>query len=237
MESRDMMNENGYGFWTLAVFNIGLFAFFAISYMRPRSKLDWRGFQSFMAFIIALFTEMYGFPLTIYALSGWLTKQYPEVDLLAHGSGHLWETLLGYQGPYYLSPGFYISHIFIWGGVILLARTWKVLHQAQKEKRIAKEGLYAHLRHPQYLIFILIMFGFLINWPTIPTLVMFPVLCLTYLSLAKREEKDSIKAFGEEYLTYRAEVPAFIPRLRKFKAVVQNVPQLPKLQSSCESDS
>jgi hypothetical protein len=87
-----------YGLWDLVVLNVVVFALFAFSFARPSTGRDWRSFSAFTAFLVALFTEMYGFPLTIYLLSGWLQGRYPGLDLLSHNSGHIWETLLGSQG-------------------------------------------------------------------------------------------------------------------------------------------
>jgi hypothetical protein len=87
-----------YGLWSLVVINTAVFAIFAFSFTRPRAARDWRSFGGFTAFLVALFTEMYGFPLTIYFLSGWLQRRYPGLDLLSHDAGHLWETLLGGVG-------------------------------------------------------------------------------------------------------------------------------------------
>lgn len=87
--------ESAYGLWWLVIINSAIFIMFAFSFFKPATARDWRTFSAFSAFIIALFVEMYGFPLTIYLLSGWLQTRFPELDLLSHNSGHLWSTLLG----------------------------------------------------------------------------------------------------------------------------------------------
>jgi len=161
-----------------------------------------------------MFTEMYGFPLTIYLLSGWLGSRYPGIDILSHNAGHLWYTLLGFEGEPHLSLFHIVSSVFILGGLYLLASAWGVLYRAQKNNTLATTGPYAYVRHPQYDAFILVMIGFLIQWPTILTLLMFPILVWTYIHLAKREEKDVLAEFGEEYSSYMAKIPGFIPRLR-----------------------
>ncbi|HAG79723.1 MAG TPA: isoprenylcysteine carboxyl methyltransferase, partial [Cyanobacteria bacterium UBA12227] len=93
-----MKDIPAYGLWVLVIINSLIFIIFAFSFTKPRTTRDWRSFGAFSAFIVALFTEMYGFPLTIYLLSGWLQKRYPQLDLLSHDAGHLWWTLLGLKG-------------------------------------------------------------------------------------------------------------------------------------------
>lgn len=209
------MNESApaYGLWPLVVINAGVFIMFAFSFTKPRTKRDWRSFGAFSAFLVALFTEMYGFPLTIYLLSGWLSSRYPGLDLFAHNSGHLWNTLLGLNGNPHFSAIHLFSEAFIIGGFILIGAAWRVLYQAQTTQQVAATGPYAYLCHPQYTGFILIMVGFLILWPTLLTLLMFPVLVAMYVRLAKREEREAESAFGEAYTLYAADTPAFFPRL------------------------
>lgn len=202
-----------YGLWPLVLINSAVFILFAFSFARPQSRRDWRSLSAFSAFIVALFTEMYGYPLTIYLLSGWLSRRYPGVDLLSHQSGHLWETLFGWQGDPHLNPLHLLSIALIFGGFILLSSAWKVLHAAQQGRRLATAGPYARLRHPQYAAFILIMLGFLLQWPTLPTLVMFPILVWAYVRLARREEREARAEFGAAYARYAAVTPAFFPRL------------------------
>ena len=210
--------SSAYGLWGLVVINALVFIIFALTFTRPRSGRDWRSFGAFAAFLVALFTEMYGFPLTIYLLSGWLATRYPGLDLLSHNVGHLWETLLGFEGDPHLNPLHIISSLLIGGGFILLAAAWDVLYKAQKAKRLATTGPYARLRHPQYLGFILIMSGFLLQWPTILTLAMFPVLVAMYVKLARREEQDALNEFGDEYRRYTSVTPAFWPRFGRAKS-------------------
>jgi protein-S-isoprenylcysteine O-methyltransferase Ste14 len=209
-----MSEHDAYGLWTLVLFNSAIFIFFAFSFTKPRTRLDWRSLGAFSAFIVALFTEMYGFPLTIYLLSGWLQSRYPALDLFAHDSGHLWHTLLGMEGNPHFDIFHIASNLLIIGGFFMLASAWSVLHRAQQQQRLATTGLYGRMRHPQYVAFMLVMFGFLLQWPTLLTLVMFPVLVMVYIRLARREETLVIQEFGDEYRRYRARTPAFIPRLR-----------------------
>ena len=210
-----------YGLWTLVVIDSLVFVLFAFSFFKPQTKRDWRTFGAFSAFIVALFTEMYGFPLTIYLLSGWLASRFPGVDFLSHDAGHLWYELLGFKGNPHLNPIHLLSNLFVFGGFILLASAWRVLHAAQQEHRLAVTGPYSWIRHPQYDGFILIMLGFLIQWPTLPTLVMFPILVYTYARLARREEAEIHAEFGQAWERYAAETPAFIPWRRRSGGTIE----------------
>ena len=202
-----------YGLWSLVIINSLVFIIFALSFSKPQSKRDWRSFGAFSAFIVALFTEMYGYPLTIYLLSGWLSTRFPGVDFLSHDAGHLLEVMFGWKSNPHFGPFHLLSNVFIFGGFILLGSAWKILYAAQREHRLATSGLYARMRHPQYVGFVLIMFGFLLQWPTILTLAMFPVLVVMYGYLAKREEEDMLGQFGPQYREYAARTPRFFPRL------------------------
>ena len=109
-----------YGLWALVIINSAIFIIFAFSFFKPKTKRDWRTFSTFSAFIVALFVEMYGFPLTIYLLSGWFARRYPGLDLLSHDTGHLWETLLGWRGDPHLNPLHLLSNVLIAGGFFIL---------------------------------------------------------------------------------------------------------------------
>ena len=155
---------------------------------------------------------MYGFPLTIYFLSGWLQSNYPNIDWLAHDSGHLLEMMFGWKSNPHFGPFHLLSFIFIISGFTLIASGWKVLFTAQSQNILATTGVYSYVRHPQYLGFIFTMLGFLVQWPTILTLAMFPVLTWMYFRLAQTEEQEALNEFGDQYKAYRKRVPAFIPR-------------------------
>lgn len=212
-----MTDATAYGLWSLVAVNSAIFILFAFSFFKPKSKRDWRSFGAFSAFLVALFTVMYGYPLTIYFLSGWLQSHYPEVDWLTHDAGHLPEMLFGWQANPHFGPFHLLSFVFIGGGFWLLVSAWRVLHAAQQTGTLATSGPYAKIRHPQYDAFILIMFGFLLQRPTILTLLMFPVLVYMYLRLARREEAEMGKAFGDAYARYAAVTPAFVPRLEQLR--------------------
>lgn len=210
-EAGSMEHGSAYGLWSLVIINSAIFIIFAFSFTKPETERDWRTFGVFSAFIIALFTEMYGFPLTIYLLSGWLASRYPEVDFLSHESGHLWHTLFRMEGNAHFDFLHILSNVLIFGGLWLLASAWNVLYKAQQTGTLAITGPYAYIRHPQYVGFIIIMIGFLLQWPTLPTLIMFPILVYVYLYLARREEQEVLDQFGEAYARYMQRVPAFIP--------------------------
>jgi protein-S-isoprenylcysteine O-methyltransferase Ste14 len=203
-----------YGLWSLVIINSGIFIFFAFSFLKPKTKLDWRSLGAFSAFVVALFAEMYGFPLTIYMLSGWLQSKFPQTDIFGHDSGHLWYTLFGLEGNPHTNPLHLISNILILAGFVIIYKAWKVLYQAQQKGTLATTGPYEYVRHPQYVGFIIIMTGFLFMWPTILTLAMYPVLIIVYTRLAKQEERLVRNEFGITYDDYARKVPAFLPRYR-----------------------
>lgn len=208
------MNEQmpAYGLWGLVLLNSAIFIMFAFSFFKPESVRDWRSFGGFSAFIVALFTEMYGFPLTIYVLSGWLQSRYPNVDWLSHDSGHLFEMMFGWKANPHFGPFHILSFVLIGGGFMLISAAWRVLYEAQRQKALATTGPYAYVRHPQYTGFILVMLGFLLQWPTLLTLAMFPVLVWMYVRLAHTEEREALAMFGDSYRRYAARVPGFFPR-------------------------
>ena len=214
------MNDEGsaYGLWSLVIINSAVFILFAYSFFKPRTTRDWRSFSAFSAFLVALFTEMYGFPLTIYLLSGWLQTNYPNVNWLSHDAGHLLEEMFGWRTNPHFGPFHLASFVFIGGGFILISAGWRLLYLAQRRHELATSGVYSYVRHPQYDGFILVMFGFLLQWPTILTLAMFPVLVFMYVRLARTEEREAIAEFGQPYRAYIAEVPGFIPRLGRLFA-------------------
>ena len=201
-----------YGLWPLVMVNVALFAIFAFSFTRPRTRRDWRSFGAFTASLVALFTEMYGFPLTIYLLSGWLGSRQPGLELYSHEAGHLWQTIFGVQGDPHFDVLHLLSNVLIAAGFIVVARAWTVLYRAQRDGGLATTGPYAVVRHPQYDGFVLVLLGFLFQWPTIPTLLMFPVLVTMYTRLARREEREVRERFGATYDEYASRTPAFIPR-------------------------
>ena len=203
-----------YGLWLLAFVNASVFIMFALSFSKPQTPRDWRSFGAFSAFMVALFAEMYGFPLTIYLLSGWLGTTYPGIDWFSHDAGHLPEMMFGWRGSPHFGPFHLLSYLLIGGGFWLLSVAWPVLYKAQRAGRLATTGPYARIRHPQYVGFVLILTGFLVQWPTILTLAMYPVLVWMYLRLARSEEAEARERFGAEYDAWASRVPAYLPTSR-----------------------
>lgn len=202
-----------YGLWTLVIINSAIFIMFAYSFFKPATTRDWRTFSAFSAFIVALFVEMYGFPLTIYLLSGWLQTRYPGLDILTHNSGHLWSTVLGEKGDPHFGPLHIASYIFLGFGFYILSNAWSVLYHAQRRHTLATIGPYALIRHPQYVAFVLILLGFLLQWPTVLTLLMFPILLVMYGRLSITEETEMRTQFGDAFDSYAKNTPRFFPNI------------------------
>jgi len=200
-----------YGFWAWAVTDVLLVGWGAAGLFHPRSGHDWKALGGLWAFVVALFTEMYGFPLTLYLLQGPLGSTFPQLRMTFAG-GHLWNDLVGWSGNPELSPFVLASYPVIVGGLWLTGAGWSALWRAAQEDRLATHGPYALLRHPQYAGFGLVMAGFLLQWPTIPTAAMFPLMVWLYRRLARREEAHQRDQFGGDWDAYAAVVPALLPR-------------------------
>ena len=214
MHGEDLGNY-AYGMWTVVAFNVILFSFFALSFIKPKTTVEWRSMGAFVAFIAALFTEMYGFPLTIYLLSSWLGKSYPVLNPFSHSHGHLWLVLLGLADSSTAMTVLHaVTNVMIFCGLYVMQNGWVLIHAA-KGNHLVTEGMYARVRHPQYSGLFLITSGFLIQWPSLLTLVMWPILTFAYYRLAMREEKDVERQFGQAWRDYKARVPAFILKIVK----------------------
>ena len=204
-----------YGYWPLAIFMIVIASWLFYRYVAPKGWKEWSRAGLVQAFIIALYAEMYGFPLTLYVLAGVLGVDIP----LVHSSGHLWATLLG-LGTVGQLIEMIIGLGFVVIGLSLLIEGWRELYRANQEGRMATTGLYSLVRHPQYLGIFLALFGQIIHWPTILTLVLFPVIVGAYVRLALKEERMVLEKFGAQYLAYRERVPRFFPRAGRWRRLL-----------------
>jgi protein-S-isoprenylcysteine O-methyltransferase Ste14 len=207
-----MHGENisfAYGFWSLVAVNAGLFVFFLLSFLTPLKKREWRSMSVTIAFFVALFTEMYGFPLTIYILTGVLGSAYPALNPFSHASGHLWLVFFG-GGPATMAWIHVVSNGLVLAGFAIMGKGWELVHRAKSG--LVTKGVYAYVRHPQYSGLFLVMIGMLIQWPTIITAAMFPVLIFVYYHLSKREEAELLVLFGDEYRRFKDKTPMFMPK-------------------------
>ncbi|OGO40542.1 MAG: hypothetical protein A2147_02615 [Chloroflexi bacterium RBG_16_57_8] len=204
-----MTESYAYGMWVLVAFNVGIFLVFVLSYLRPKKWREWRTMGSFGAFLVALFTEMYGFPLSVFVLTSVLGSRYPVTNPFTHANGNLWAVLFGGSG-FVSGLLMLVGSVALIAGLMIMGKAWKQIHATKGG--LVTGGLYRRLRHPQYLALFVITLGMFIQWPTIVTVAMWPVLMFMYYRLALREEKDMEAAFGERYIAYKRGTPMLFPR-------------------------
>lgn len=194
--------------WELVAAYCLLVGVFVYGVLRPRGRAQWRSMGWAQAWVVALYVEMYGVPLTAYLVMGWLGRPAAEAEV--HFNGHLWPLLFGGGVTAQIWTDV-IGQLLIAVGAVVALVGWRQIHRAVREERLCTGGLYAWVRHPQYTGFFLFLAGSVLNWPTLPTLLLLPVLIWVYLRLAADEEADALAAFGDRYRAYRAEVGAFLP--------------------------
>lgn len=203
------------GAWGVTLVVIVVISWFLYRYLAPKTWKEWASASVVQAFIIALYAEMYGFPLTIYLLVRFFGIDKTNLD------ANLWSTLLGYgEAGMMISMvlGYFISLI----GIGLFMEGWRELHRARQEHRLITDKLYALVRHPQYTGLFIIIFGEgIVHWPTAFSLVFFPLIIIAYVLLAKSEERKMLYEFGDAYRAYRSNVPGFIPRWSQWRGALE----------------
>jgi hypothetical protein len=196
----------GYHNWFLVAFYIVLVGVFIFGILRPRRRTEWRSAGIAQGWVIALYAEMYGLPLTMY-LVAWLTGKSEYAT--EHFRGHAWAYLLGW-GEWGAIACDVTGQLFIVAGAVLGIIGWRQIYRGKGE--LVCTGLYRRIRHPQYTGFFLFLVGSIINWPTLITVLMLPVLLVVYYRLAKAEEADALAHFGDAYRRYQATAGMFWPR-------------------------
>ncbi|MGV8893194.1 MAG: methyltransferase family protein [Burkholderiaceae bacterium] len=211
------MNENitHSGIWGIAAIMIVVASWVLYRYLAPKTWREWAGAGLVQAFIIALYAEMYGFPLTIY-----LMVRFFGLDS-ANVNANLWSTVLG-VGELGMLISMLLGYALLFVGIGLFIQGWRELYRARQQNRLETGGLYSLVRHPQYTGLFIALFGEgVVHWPTLFSAALFPVIVLVYVLLARREEKQVLEQFGEEYRAYRRRVPMFIPRFGQWRQLVE----------------
>lgn len=194
------------GAWGIALIVIVLISWYLYRYLAPKTWREWAGAGVIQAFIIALYAEMYGFPLTIYLLVRFFGLDQTNLN------ANLWSTLLGY-GETGMMISMILGYVILFTGLGVFMEGWRELHRARQENRLITDRLYGLVRHPQYTGLFIALFGEgIIHWPTIFSIALFPIIILVYVLLARSEERSMLNQFGEEYRTYQLRVPGFVPR-------------------------
>lgn len=211
----NLLRVGYYNWWLVAIY-ILLLAIFLFGILQPRRKSEWKSAGVAQAWIIALYAEMYGVPLTAYWVMAWLGRSQADAEF--HFNGHLWPIVFGADSDWVEWAQFWctlVGQTMVLGGACLAIVGWRQLYSAVKEKRMVHTGLYRYIRHPQYTGFFLFLLGSIINWPTAITILTLPILWGVYIRLARLEEADAIAVFGDDYRSYMARTGRFIPGIGK----------------------
>ena len=210
-----MMHEIGYsGAWQLAVIAIIIASWVLYRYFAPDNWREWASAGTVQAFIIALYAEMYGFPLTIYLLA-----RFGGLDRTGLNA-NLWSSLVG-MGETGMMISMILGYFLLFIGIGIFFQGWRQVHRARQDNKLETDGLYALARHPQYTGLFIALFGEgVVHWPTLFSVGLLPIIIFIYYRLSKREELAVIKEFGQEYIEYQKRVPMFIPRLSQWKAFI-----------------
>ena len=205
--------------WGAAAISIVIVSWFFYRNFVPKSWKEWTRAGVVQAFIIAFYAEMYGFPVTLYAL----TRLFGLDVSGPFWDGNLWIVLTG--TPAAMLVSMMIGYAIAFVGVALVGAGWREVYRARKEGRLATRGPYAVVRHPQYTGFFLIVFGEgVVHWPTVFSLAAFPIIVIAYVLLARKEERQMVDRFGPEYVEYQRRVPMFVPRRGEWRRLFQPAP-------------
>ncbi len=212
------MNENitHSGVWALAAIMIVIASWILYKYLAPKTWHEWAGAGLIQAFIIALYAEMYGFPLSIYLLVRFFGLDSPDLN------ANLWSTLLG-VGELGMLISMLLGYALLFIGIGIFIKGWRQVYYARQKNQLVTTGLYRFVRHPQYTGLFISLFGEgIVHWPTLFSVAIFPVIVLAYYLLARREERKVLEQFGDEYRDYQTSVPMFIPRIGQWQQLIKN---------------
>jgi len=203
------------GAWGIAIIMIVVVSWVFYRYFAPKTWREWASAGVVQAFIIALYAEMYGFPLTIY-----LSARFFGLDRY-NLSANLWSSLVGI-GETGMLVSMLLGYALLIVGIGLFVQGWRALHQARQQNRLVTTGLYGLVRHPQYTGLFIGLFGEgVIHWPTVFSVGLFPLIVLAYVLLARSEEKRVIDQFGDEYHAYQQRVPMFLPHAGQWRQLLK----------------
>ena len=197
-----------YGNWFGVILWIVIYSHFLL-FIPFYQKSQRKPATAYMAFILAYALEMFGIPMSMYVISWLLGRNLPDGILWGH-------TLIAYIGH----RGMYICIVLnVIGGIIIILG-WKQIYQdywrhKEGQGKLVTDGIYKYIRHPQYTGFLLMTLCMLFEWATLPLLIMYPILVVLYLRLAKKEEADMLAEFGDAYRQYMKVTNRFLPNLRK----------------------
>lgn len=211
LDLKELFRIDYFNWWLVGIY-IGLLAIFLFGILQPRKRSEWKSAGVAQAWVIALYAEMYGVPLTAYWVMNWLGRS--QADAERHFNGHLWPVVMGIDQRWieYAQFGFTLAgQLMVLSGAILAIVGWRQLYQAVRRQEMVQTGLYRYIRHPQYTGFFLFLLGSMINWPTAITVLTLPVLWWVYCRLARLEEQDAIASFGDKYLEYMKRTGRFLP--------------------------